>query len=202
MLEWTTSTIESLGYLGIALLMFLETIIIPIPSELVMPLAGFTAAQGKLTLIYVILAGTVGTVLGALPWYYVGKLLGEQRLKVLADRHGKWFGVSGHDIEKAKSWFDKHGGKAVFFCRLVPGVRTWVSVPAGISRMHLLPFLIYSVLGSTLWVSLLTYGGYTLGNNYQLVEQYSRPASKIVLIALSVAFIIWIVRRRPTSKPD
>lgn len=196
MLEWITNTINSLGYLGIALLMFLENIITPIPSELIIPLAGFTVAQGKMVFLYVVLAGTAGAVLGTLPWYYVGRYLGEERLKRLADRYGKWFGVSAKDITKARNWFDKHSGKAVFFCRLVPGIRTWISVPAGISRMPLVPFLVYSTLGSLLWTGLLTYGGYVLGANYSLVSKYIAPTSKVVLVALIVGFVVWVVKRK------
>jgi membrane protein DedA with SNARE-associated domain len=195
MVEWITNTMNSLGYLGIGLLMFLENIFPPIPSELIMPLAGFTVAQGKLNFGMVILAGVLGTVLGTLPWYYAGKILGEQRLKSWADRYGRWLTISSKDIDRADRWFDKHADKAVFFCRLVPGIRTLISLPAGISGMHLVPFLLYSTLGTLLWVSLLTYAGYVLGDNYELVEKYLAPVSKIVLITLVIGFIIWLVRR-------
>jgi membrane protein DedA with SNARE-associated domain len=196
MLDWITSTINSLGYLGIALLMFLENIFPPVPSEVIMPLAGFTVTQGKLSLVYVIVAGIVGSVLGALPWYYAGKQLGEDRLKKFADQYGKWLTLSGKDIDKSKQWFDKHGGIAVSFCRLVPGVRTLISVPAGIDNMHLVPFLLYSTFGTALWVSMLTYAGFVLGQNYKLVEKFLAPASGVVIVALIVAFVIWIARRK------
>lgn len=196
MLDWITSTINSLGYLGIALLMFVENVFPPVPSEIIMPLAGFTVTQGKLNVVYVISAGIVGSVLGALPWYYAGKQLGENRLKKLADKYGKWLTLSGKDIDKSKQWFDKHGGIAVFFCRLVPGVRTLISVPAGIDKMHLVPFLLYSALGTALWVGLLTYAGLLLGQNYKLVEKFLGPASVLVIVALIVAFVIWVMRRK------
>ena len=195
MAEWITNIMNSLGYLGIGLLMFLENIFPPIPSELIMPLAGFTVAQGKLNFGLVVLVGVLGTVLGALPWYYAGQILGEQRLKSLADKYGKWLTITSKDIEKARRWFDRRGGQAVFICRLVPGVRTLISLPAGISRMPLVPFLLYSTLGTLLWVGLLTYAGYALGNNYELVEEYLAPVSKIVLVTLVIAFILWLVRR-------
>jgi membrane protein DedA with SNARE-associated domain len=195
MVEWITNTMNSLGYWGIGLLMFLENLFPPIPSELIMPLAGFTVARGDMEFAPVIVAGVVGTVLGALPWYYAGKILGEQRLKKLADRYGRWLTISSKDITKAKSWFDKQGGKAVFICRLVPGVRTLISLPAGISRMPLVPFLLYSTLGTLLWVGLLTYAGYLLGDNYELVDEYLGPVSKIVLASLIFAFIIFVVKR-------
>nr|WP_290227745.1 DedA family protein [Trichocoleus desertorum] len=195
MTEWITNTMNTLGYLGIAALMFLENLFPPIPSELIMPLAGFTVFQGKMQFFYAVLAGVVGTVLGALPWYYAGKLLGEERLKALADRYGKWLSISSKDIDRANEWFDRYNAKAVFFCRLVPGVRTLISLPAGISGMPMVPFLIYSTLGTTLWVSLLTYAGYALGQNYHLVDQYIGPLSKVVLCILIAAFIVWVVKK-------
>ncbi len=186
----------SLSYWGIGLLMFAENLFPPIPSELIMPLAGFTVAQNKMSFVPAVLAGVIGTILGAFPWYYAGKLVGEQRLKGLADKYGKWITVSSQDIDKAQRWFTRYGNKAVFFGRLVPGVRTLISLPAGMSNMPLAPFVLYSTLGTTLWVMVLTFLGYILGENYTLVEEYLEPVSKIVLVALIVAFIVWVVRKR------
>ncbi|MCC5637314.1 DedA family protein [Nostoc sp. CHAB 5844] len=198
MLEWITNTINSLGYVGIALLMFVENLFPPIPSELIMPLAGFTAraTPDRLNIIGVFFAGLVGSVAGALVWYYPGKFLGEQRLKRWADQYGKWLTISSKDISKAKHWFDSQGSKAVLIGRLVPGIRTLISVPAGISNMHLLPFLFYTTLGSAAWVGLLTYSGYVLGSQYELVDKYLAPVSKIVLGSLVLAFGFWILKRR------
>jgi len=195
MVAWITDTIYSLGYVGIGFLMFLENLFPPIPSELIMPLAGFVAAQGKINLGLVILAGIVGTVLGALPWYYAGKLLGEERLKSFCDRYGKWIGISGEEITKAKNWFERHGIKAVLFGRLVPGVRTLISIPAGIGNMNIVPFLIYSTIGTTLWVGLLTIAGFVLGENYEVVEKYIDPISKIVLGALVLAILGYVLSK-------
>jgi membrane protein DedA with SNARE-associated domain len=184
---------ESLGYWGIALLMFLENLFPPIPSELIMPLAGFTVAKGNMQLIPAIVAGVLGTILGAFPWYYMGKFISESRLEYFADRYGKWISVSSKDIQKANHWFNKHGTKAVFFGRLVPGVRTLISLPAGINNMALIPFILYSTIGTTLWVGFLTFAGYKLGENYTLVDEYLGPASKIVLASLIILFVIWVV---------
>ena len=192
MVEWITTTMNSLGYWGIGLLMFLENLFPPIPSELIMPLAGFTASQGKMNFWLAVLAGTIGTVLGALPWYYAGRLISEQRLKGWADRYGKWVGVSGEDISQSNQWFNRQGRKAVLFCRLVPGVRTLISLPAGINAMPLALFLIYSTIGTTLWTIFLTALGYFLGKNYALVEDYLGPVSKFVLLGLGIAFGIWL----------
>lgn len=198
MTDWIKHTIESLGYWGIALLMFLENLFPPIPSELIMPLAGYTSnlPGAKLNVWGVFLAGIIGSVLGALVWYYPGKFLGEGRIKELADKYGKWLTISSKEIVKAKHWFNRQGSKAVFIGRLVPGVRTLISVPAGISNMHLLPFLIYSTFGSALWVGLLTYSGYALGSQYELVDKYLAPVSKIVLAGLILAFIAWVIKRK------
>jgi membrane protein DedA with SNARE-associated domain len=196
MTEWVTNTMESLGYMGIALLMFLENLFPPIPSELIMPLAGFTIAKGNMEFVPAILAGVIGTVLGAFPWYYLGKIVSEERLEHLADKYGKWITVSSKDIRKANEWFNRHGVKAVFFGRLVPGVRTLISLPAGINNMSLVPFVLYSTIGTTLWVVFLTTIGYLLGDHYTLVEEYLGPISKIVLLSLIIWFIIWIVRKR------
>ncbi|MEG4394522.1 DedA family protein [Microcoleus sp. BROC3] len=196
MVEWITNTMQSMGYFGIGLLMFLENLFPPLPSELIMPLAGFTASKGNdMQLAPAIAAGVIGTVLGALPWYYGGKLLSEERLRNLADKYGKWIAVSGADIDKANRWFNRHGNKAVFLCRLVPGVRTLISLPAGINNMPLIPFLLYSTGGTLLWVSFLTLAGYKLGENYTLVEEYLGPVSKIVVVIIVIWCILWIVKK-------
>ncbi|MDB9374125.1 DedA family protein [Nodularia sphaerocarpa] len=201
MLESIINTINSLGYWGIALLMFVENLFPPIPSELIMPLAGFTArtTPDKLNIVGVFFAGLLGSVVGALVWYYPGKLLSEQRLITLADKYGQWLTISGQDITKAKHWFDQQGNKAVFIGRLVPGIRTLISVPAGMSNMHLLPFLFYTTLGSAVWVGLLTYSGYALGSQYEVVEKYLAPVSKIVLGSLVLVFVAWLFERRRKS---
>jgi len=149
MVQWIENLMTSLGYLGIVLLMFVENVFPPIPSELIMPLAGFTASRGDLNLALVILAGTVGSVLGALPLYFLGRLVGEERLVAWADRYGKWLTVRGKEIRKADDWFDRHGHKTVLFGRLVPGVRSLLSIPAGLSEMPMPKFLLYTSIGPT-----------------------------------------------------
>ncbi|MBH8571837.1 DedA family protein [Nostocaceae cyanobacterium CENA369] len=198
MLEWIIDTINSLGYWGIALLMFVENLFPPIPSELIMPLAGFTAraTPDKLNIFGVFFAGLFGSVAGALIWYYPGKFLSEKRLKTLADKYGKWLSISSHDITKVNGWFYRQGKKAVLIGRLVPGIRTLISIPAGISCMPLLPFIFYTTLGSAAWVGLLTYSGYVLGSQYELVDKYLAPVSKIVLGILVLAFVGWVLKRR------
>lgn len=187
---------QTLGYWGIGLLMFAENLFPPIPSELIMPLAGFTVAQGEMDFVTVVAVGVIGTILGALPWYYAGHRLGNKRLHHLFNRYGKWIGVSGQDLDKAIVWFRRHGNYAVLLGRLVPGIRTLISIPAGLSHMPLLPFLLYSTVGTTLWITLLTLAGYLLGERYELVEQYLAPVSKLVLVTVIFAFGIWFFRTR------
>jgi membrane protein DedA with SNARE-associated domain len=194
MAEWIAQTMASLGYLGIGLLMFLENLFPPIPSELIMPLAGFTAAQGKLELVPAIAAGVIGTVLGALPWYYVGVVLGENRIKSWLGKYGKWIGISVEELDKTQRWFGRHGTKAIFWGRLVPVIRTLVSLPAGFSRVTLPTFLVFSTLGITAWTALLTFLGYKLGQNYGLVEKYIYVISKGVVAAILITFGFWLYR--------
>jgi membrane protein DedA with SNARE-associated domain len=197
MVEWITDTMNSLGYWGIGLLMFLENLFPPIPSELIMPLAGFTVAQGEMDIVPAIAAGVIGTMVGALPWYYIGKFVGEERVKYfLSRKYVKWLGISAKDIDTAKRWFYTHGNKTVFFCRMVPGVRTLISLPAGFSEMPMIPFLIYSTLGTLGWVGLLTYAGFLLGDNYEVVDKYLGVVSKVVVLAIVVAFVVWVVRHQ------
>lgn len=201
MADWITRTIETLGYSGIGFLMFLENLFPPIPSELIMPLAGFTVSQGKMAMVPAIAAGVIGTMVGALPWYYLGRFLGEARIKRWVDKYGGWLGFKVEDIDKSKQWFYRRGNAAVFFCRMVPGVRTLISLPAGFSNMPLPQFLIYSTLGTLGWVMLLTFAGYLLGENYELVDAYLAPVSKLVLLLLGLAFIVWVIRQYRNRRP-
>jgi len=196
MLSWITSLMDRMGHVAALIVMFLDNVLPPIPSELVMPFAEFTAAQARLPLWCLLLAGTVGSVLGALPLYYVGKILGQDRLKRFADRHGKWLTLSGDDIDAAMKKFDHHGSAAVFVCRLIPGVRSLISIPAGICGMKLPRFLLYTTAGSVIWTAALAYAGHKLGENYHAVEKYLGPVTYIVLGALALWAIITIIKRR------
>lgn len=199
MAQWITNIMNSLGYLGIAFLMFLENLFPPIPSELIMPFAGFTVAQGKMNFALAVLAGLVGTLLGALPWYYIGYVFGEERVKRFADRYGRWLTITSRDIDKANRWFDKNGKTAVLTGRLIPGIRTFISLPAGLNRMPFLPFVIYTSVGSLVWIGLLTFAGYTLGNNYKLVEEYIKPISTLIIVMVVVVAILWVIKRKMRS---
>lgn len=194
MAQWVMDLMYSAGIPAIALLMFIENVFPPIPSELIMPLAGYMVAQGRLSLLGIIAAGTVGSVLGSLPLYAAGRKMGERRLKELADRHGRWVTVSADEIDRAQRWFDRHGAMAVLICRLVPGVRSLISIPAGIARMSLPAFLACTTLGSAVWAGLLAWLGHLLGSRFKQVEEYLDPASWIVLGGL-LAWYVWRVVR-------
>ena len=205
MKDWIVNIIDQLGYWGLALMMFLENVFPPIPSELIMPLAGFTTTEGKLSYWGVVLAGTLGSVVGQLPLYYLGKLLGKRRLMHLADRYGKWLTVGGAEIDRAAKWFGRRGPISVLLCRLVPGVRSLISIPAGICGMNLAQFLLYSAVGMGVWAAALAYVGRLLGKNYEKVEQYMGPVQYVVFGAIAVALIVWVVRRKrrpPEQAPE
>jgi membrane protein DedA with SNARE-associated domain len=197
MFDWITGFVVRSGYVGVFLLMLAENIVPPIPSELIMPLAGFTAARGQLSLVLVILAGTAGSLLGAVLWYFVGKRMGLERLKHLAARHGRWVTLSPADVDRADDWFRRHGAKAVFFGRLIPTVRTLISVPAGIADMPLPGFLAWSALGTVLWTTLLAGAGYLLQSQYERVADYLNPVSTVVVVLI----IAWYFYRVATFRP-
>jgi len=202
MSEWIVSIITEFGYVGIVLLMLLEAFFPPIPSELIMPLAGYMASQGRLSMALIILAGTIGSVLGALPLYYLGRKVGHKRMKELAERHGRWVTVSPEEIERAREWFDRHGGMAVLFCRLIPGIRSLISIPAGIGKMNLAAFLAYTTVGSAIWTALLAWLGYVLGSNFEKVGEYLDPVSWAVLGGLLVMYIWRVVRHKGAKGED
>jgi membrane protein DedA with SNARE-associated domain len=195
MAKWAMETIFSAGYGGLVFLMFLENVFPPIPSELIMPLAGYLASTERMALAGVIVAGTIGSVMGALPLYYAGRRLGAERLKHFADRHGRWLTLCGADIERANQWFKRHGGAAVFFGRLVPGIRSLISIPAGISRMNLALFLTFTTVGAALWTAVLASLGYVLGRNFKQIDRFLDPASWVVL-GLIIGWYVYRVARQ------
>ena len=178
--------------------MFLENIIPPIPSEIIMPLGGFFVYQQKLNFYFLVFWGLFGTILGSLPWYYLGRLINEKRLSKFLEQKGKYLGISSNDLIKSKKWFDKYGVSLVFWGRLVPGIRTLISVPAGIELMPLNKFLIWTTLGSLIWVALLTYAGIFFGENYIIIETYLDQIKyfvKPILVLIILYFFIKLLIR-------
>ena len=193
------SVIGSSGYFGIVALMFIENVFPPIPSEFIMPLAGFMVTKEQFSLFGIIIAGTIGSVLGALPLYYIGKKFGEERLKEFADDHGKWLTLSRKDIEKSKKWFDKHGAAAVLFCRLIPGIRSIISIPAGIDRMNIFSFLLFTTVGAAIWTSILAFAGYALGTNFRDVEKYLDPVLYAVFGVIIIVYLWRVFAKRNSA---
>lgn len=196
MFEWIVRMVNSLGYFGVAMLMFIEDIFPPVPSEIIMPLAGYTVTKGKLSLLGVILAGTAGSLLGSLPLYYIGRTIKRDRLNDWIDRHGRWLTISRQDMEKAQRGFDRHGGAAVFLCRLVPGVRSLIAIPAGIAKMNVCVFLAYTALGAGVWAAALGGAGYFLGSRFKEVDRFLGPASYVILGLVVAVYVVRVVRCR------
>ncbi|WP_094556184.1 DedA family protein [Synechococcus sp. 1G10] len=193
------------GYGAIFGAMFLENLFPPIPSELIMPLGGFYVQQGQLAFVPVVLAGLAGTVLGALPWYGVGRLVNEERIERWLERHGRWIGISPQELHRSRTWFNRHGTALVFWGRLVPGIRTLISVPAGIEMMPLVPFLLWTTAGSLIWTLLLTVAGMALGKGYTNVEVWLEPvaqAIKVLLVLVVLAFGVWLGLRTWKKRQD
>ena len=200
--EWVLDLMDRIGGPGIALGIFLENVFPPIPSEVILPLAGFTAAQGRYSLVEAILWATLGSITGALLLYGIGAALGLDRLRAIVKKMPL---VDVADVDKADAWFDKHGPKAVFFGRFIPGIRSLISIPAGIDRMSLTKFAGLTLAGSLLWNTLFVWLGFQLGDHYHLVEKYMDPISKAVyaIIALAIVFTIaWMIRRSMHRKSD
>lgn len=191
MFEWITTAVRTLGYSGVAFLALLENVFPPIPSELVIPLAGFIAAEGELMLWGVIAAAIAGSLAGAQAWYEVGRRVGEQRLRDWVRRSGKWLTLSPKDIDRAQHWFKRHGAVAVFIGRLVPGVRTFVSLPAGFAGMPRVPFLLCSLAGTAIWTTALAFAGVVLRSKYAIVSDYIGIATNVLLAGL----VAMVVRR-------
>ncbi|MFE9243091.1 DedA family protein [Nocardiopsis sp. NPDC006938] len=197
---WVVGLIEPLGGPGVALALALENLFPPIPSEAILPLAGFTASQGDLGLAEVIVWATVGSLTGAIILYGLGAWLGRERFRALAGRVPL---VKVSDIDRTEAWFLRHGTKAVFFGRMVPVFRSFISIPAGIERMNLSVFLALTTVGSTIWNTLFILLGYHLGEQWHVVEEYVGVGSKLVLAAVAVVcvgFVLVRVRERRRTR--
>lgn len=194
MSDWIKSIIEQFSYGGIVFLMCLENVFPPIPSELIIPLAGFVSTQGGISVVGVIAAGTLGSVIGAIILYGVARRIGAERLRRWCDAHGRWVGLSGADLDKSDDWFRRHGAKIVLLGRLVPGVRSLISIPAGVSALDLRVFLIYTTIGSALWTTALTLAGRALGRNYAQVEHVIGPVSTAIVVAIVLTLVVRGIR--------
>ncbi|MFH8343644.1 DedA family protein [Streptomyces sp. NPDC018045] len=191
-IDWITGLMDTLGAPGAGLAVAAENLFPPLPSELILPLAGFAAGQGRMTLFSALAWTTLGSVLGALALYGVGALLGRARMLAIAARLPL---VKVSDIERTERWFQRHGNKAVFFGRMVPIFRSLISIPAGIERMSIPAFLALTTLGSLIWNSIFVLAGYALGENWEEVTGYVDAYSKMVLVAATLAVLAFLAVR-------
>ena len=201
MSDWVVRLIEQSGYLGVGFLMFLETIFPPIPSEVIMPVAGVAAAQGKLDFALVVLAGTTGAMLGNTVWYLGARALGVHRLRPFIRKYGKWLTVNWSEVQRAEHWFGIHGSAFVLIARMLPTVRSLVSIPAGLLRMRFRSFLIASTVGTAGWTVLLAAAGYKLEQNVGEVSHFIGPASNAILIVLAAGYV-WRLLTHKTEPDD
>lgn len=200
MADWIINLISTGGYPAVILLMLLELVFPPIPSEIIIPFAGFAAAQGRLEIGYVVLAAVFGSLCGALLLYGVGKLIKDEALEAFVERYGRWLTVDVEDLRRARSWFDRYSRTAVLFGRLIPAVRSLISIPAGINRMKIVSFLVYSAIGTAIWSSVLAIGGYWLGQDYERIRHIIDPATTgVVFLIVAIYLYRLLFPRRKTG---
>lgn len=194
MIDWATEVIDSIGLIGVAFLVALESVVPPIPSELVLLLAGFNVDQGNFTLVGAVLAATAGSVVGALILYALGAFLSEERLMWLLHKVGRFVGFTKKDIDRGFDWFERHGAPVVFFGRLIPLVRSVVSVPAGAARMPIGQFVLWTSLGSVIWNVVWVVIGQILGDQWEKADVWAGTFQLVVLVALAIIGMLLIVR--------
>ena len=201
MLAWIAHLVGALSYWGVAILMAIENVFLPLPSELIMPLAGFLTANGSMTVVGVIVAGTLGSVLGALPLYYAGRALGEARPEKWVERYSRWTLIRGRDIERATARFSGHSFVDVIIAQLLPGVRGLISIPAGVARMNVGLFLLANLIGTLVWCTALAVAGRILGANFTKIHKFLGPIGWTILGVLLAALGAWmIVRKRKRAR--
>jgi membrane protein DedA with SNARE-associated domain len=198
MIEWVTGVVAALGWPGVFALMFLENLFPPIPSEVIMPLAGFAASRGQMSFVLAVLAGIAGTLLGNAVWYELARAIGARRIRPLFARYGRWFAVDEKDFDRAEATLRKYGAVALFFGRLLPAIRTLISIPAGIAHIPRHVFYVWTAAGSAVWVLFLASAGYMLRDHYDRIETWLEPMSYVVLAAIIGSYLwhIWSTRVR------
>ena len=197
--NWITGVMEQFGYAGVFVLIMLENVFPPIPSEVILTFGGFMTTASSLTKIGVIAAATAGSVAGAVILYGIGLLLDVERLEKIVDRWGRVLRLTRDDVHKADAWFDKYGPWTVFFCRLVPLIRSLISLPAGMSNMNFLLFLLLTTLGSLIWNTVLVSLGAAVGDNWERIVEYMDIYSNVayaIIAVLGIAAIVWYINFR------
>ena len=195
--DWVTEVINALGYLGVTLLVALENVFPPIPSEIVLPFAGFVASDGDANLIGMIVAATIGSLVGALILYGVSAWVGPDRVGQFVIRYGRWLRLTTDDVVKAERWFDRYSARAVLLCRCIPLIRSLISIPAGFRRMPIGQFVVYTTIGSAIWNSALIGAGYLLRSSWKDVEPVLSWFQYVVVavIVVAIGWFVWSRRR-------
>jgi membrane protein DedA with SNARE-associated domain len=189
MSDWIVDLIEQTGYLGVGFLMFLETVFPPIPSEVIMPNAGVAAAQGRLALAGVIASGTLGAMFGNIFWYLFARVIGLARFRPFIERHGRWLTLDWYDIEKSEKLFGRFGSVIVGVGRLLPTIRSVVSIPAGLLQMRLKSFLFWSTIGTAAWTTALAVAGFLLGKQFDDINKILGPLSTAIIVFIILAYV-------------
>lgn len=186
-----TNIISQIGYIGVFILMMLESALIPVPSEVIMPFSGFLVATGQFNIFYILVAGTVGNLVGSVIAYYIGSYIGRK----LVLRYGRYVLIDESHLDLADRWFQKFGEKIIFISRNLPAVRTYISLPAGITKMNIVKFSVYTLIGSIPWNFALLYAGVLFGKNWETILKYTTILDVIVVIG-ALVFIVWWLRKR------
>lgn len=196
--NWITEFMEQFGYIGIFLLIALENVFPPIPSEVILTFGGFMTTYSSLTILGVIIAATIGSVFGAVVLYWAGYILNVDRLEAIIDKWGKYLRLKKEDIRKADAWFDKYGYWTVLFCRMIPLIRSLISIPAGMAKMKFGLFLLFTTIGTLIWNIVLVSVGAAVGGSWEKIVEFMDVYSNIAYAIIAVGFIvflIWFIRR-------
>jgi membrane protein DedA with SNARE-associated domain len=192
---WVEQIISSMGYVGLYLVMFLENVFPPIPSEVVLPLAGSLTLTGRFSVFWITVIGMLGSLTGAFLFYGLGKWLGEPRVRTIIEKYGRYALLSTNDLDRSLEWFDKYDDWVIFFSRMVPIVRSLISIPAGIASMNISKFSFFTILGTALWSFLLALGGRLLGEQWPLIAEFINTYQNIVLVIAVAAVLLFIGSR-------
>jgi membrane protein DedA with SNARE-associated domain len=197
--DWIIRLVNDTGYWGVAFLMFIETVFPPVPSEVIMTVAGVSAQRGHMNLAGVVASGTTGAMIGNYLWFIVARIFGTGRLKALIDRSGRWLTLKWDDVDRGQALFTRHGSIIVLLARMLPTLRSLISVPAGIFKMSHRRFIVFSTIGTAGWSAALAGAGYVLGAQFQDVEKVLGPLSTVVVALIVIAYVWRLIRWKPAS---